>query len=162
MVDQAMELGFVLAAALGTILYAVEKFVGAPTASFVGMKEAKKVLGFSPLMPTWLPEGWTLHTYYAAINDNKTWFYSAYTSDQHEKILMFSISKYDSMENALNSFEQSDKGQLLSINGWDVYMATNIDSPVVVWLDDNYCYDLYGPLSEDEMVRIINSISKGE
>lgn len=44
MTTAAMEQGLTLAAALGTILYAVQKFVGTPIASFFGLKEAKLLL----------------------------------------------------------------------------------------------------------------------
>ena len=40
----AMEKGLTLAAALGTIVYAVQKFVGTPPASIHGLKEAEKIL----------------------------------------------------------------------------------------------------------------------
>ncbi len=44
MTEAALEKGFALAAALGTIVYAVQKFVGTPPASFCGLKEAEAVL----------------------------------------------------------------------------------------------------------------------
>lgn len=44
MTDAAMSKGFALVAALGTIVYAVQKFVGTPPASFHGLKEAEKML----------------------------------------------------------------------------------------------------------------------
>lgn len=44
MVDAAMQKGMALAAALGTIVYAIQKFVGTPPASFFGIKEAEAIL----------------------------------------------------------------------------------------------------------------------
>lgn len=44
MTEAAMTKGFAFAAALGAILYAVQKFVGTPPASFFGLKEAELVL----------------------------------------------------------------------------------------------------------------------
>ena len=44
MVEAATAGGFTIAAALGTLLYAVQKFAGAYPASFFGMKEAEMVL----------------------------------------------------------------------------------------------------------------------
>lgn len=44
MTEGAMAKGLTLAAALGTIVYAVQKFVGTPPASFHGLKEAEKML----------------------------------------------------------------------------------------------------------------------
>ena len=44
MVEGATQKGMSLVAALGTIIYAVQKFVGTPPASFFGLKEAELVL----------------------------------------------------------------------------------------------------------------------
>ncbi|NCB15797.1 MAG: hypothetical protein EOM65_06435 [Synergistales bacterium] len=44
MTEAAMAKGFTLAAALGAIVYAIQKFVGTPPASFFGLKEAELVL----------------------------------------------------------------------------------------------------------------------
>ncbi|MDR2527706.1 MAG: hypothetical protein LBD04_01630 [Synergistaceae bacterium] len=44
MVGGATQKGMTLAAALGTIIYAVQKFVGTPPASFFGLKEAELIL----------------------------------------------------------------------------------------------------------------------
>ncbi|MDR2178791.1 MAG: hypothetical protein LBP21_00655 [Synergistaceae bacterium] len=44
MVEQATKQGLALAAALGAIVYAIQKFVGTPPASFFGLKEAELIL----------------------------------------------------------------------------------------------------------------------
>lgn len=44
MTGAAMDKGLAIAAALGTICYATQKFVGTPIASYFGLKEARKVL----------------------------------------------------------------------------------------------------------------------
>lgn len=44
MTSAAMEQGFQIAAALGTIVYAVQKFFGTPVASYFGMREAKLIV----------------------------------------------------------------------------------------------------------------------
>lgn len=44
MTSAAMEQGLTLAAALGTIIYATQKFLGTPIASYFGMREARLVL----------------------------------------------------------------------------------------------------------------------
>ena len=44
MVGAATEKGLILAAALGSIVYAIQKFVGTPPASFFGLKEAHIIL----------------------------------------------------------------------------------------------------------------------
>lgn len=44
MTKTALDKGFALAAALGTILYAIQKFVGTPYASYFGLKEAQLIV----------------------------------------------------------------------------------------------------------------------
>ena len=44
MTGAALDKGFALAAALGTIVYAVQKFFGTPFASFFGLNEAKQIV----------------------------------------------------------------------------------------------------------------------
>lgn len=44
MVNGALEKGLTIAAAFGTLVYAIQKFVGTPPASFFGLKEANKIL----------------------------------------------------------------------------------------------------------------------
>lgn len=44
MTEAALSKGFTLAAALGAIVYAIQKFVGTPPASFFGLKEAELIL----------------------------------------------------------------------------------------------------------------------
>lgn len=44
MTEAAMEKGFTMAAALGTIVYAVQKFLGTPLASYFGLREAREAV----------------------------------------------------------------------------------------------------------------------
>ena len=57
MTSAAMDKGFAMATALGTVLYAVQKFVGTPVASYFGLRAAKEALaefrrtGVNPYAP---------------------------------------------------------------------------------------------------------------
>lgn len=44
MTEAAMEKGFAMAAALGTIVFAVQKFLGTPIASYFGLREARRLV----------------------------------------------------------------------------------------------------------------------
>lgn len=136
--------------------------VGSSEIQTNSVDEVKSALGFSPLLPTWYPEGWILDNYYAAENENMLWFSAIFSSAYHEKLLAYTISVYSDIKEAQNAFEQSDKGKLHLVNGWNVYITMNIDDPIAVWLDGNCCNALYGHLSEEELVKVIESISKGE
>lgn len=126
------------------------------------MEEVIDVLGFTPLMPTWYPKGWEIHSYYAAKNEKLQWFDEVLVSDAYKNFVMFKVEKFNDVADAKTFFEQNDRGHMVRCNGWDVYITVNIDEPVAVWLDGNNCYSLHGPLSEEELLKTINSIAKGE
>jgi len=124
--------------------------------------EAIAVLGFAPLLPTHFPGGWTFYTYYAEQNNIFQWFYEALTSSNHEHVLIFDMKKFSDVAKADEYLQQSELGTRTVVNGWDVYITSNIDEAVAIWIDGTVCYSLYGPLSYDEMIAVINSIKKGE
>jgi hypothetical protein len=126
------------------------------------LDEAIDVLGFSPLMPTYYPDGWDSYVYYANKHTLYQWFYEALVSSEHEIIIRYEVKKFSDIANATANFEQSVLGSTIKCNGWNVYMTTNIRDSIAVWIDGTTCYSLSGPLSFDEMTTIINSIKKGE
>ena len=77
MTTAAMEKGLTLAAALGTIVYAVQKFVGTPPASLHGLKEAKKILAEFRAKKT-LTESCKEYVNADTVKENKVAFYKKY------------------------------------------------------------------------------------
>ena len=70
MTSAAMEQGLTMAAALGTIVYAVQKFFGTPFASTFGLREARAIVeeyrrtGVKPVVPGAAPEGEAKPTFF--------------------------------------------------------------------------------------------------
>ena len=70
MTSAAMEQGLTMAAALGTIVYAVQKFFGTPFASNFGLREARAIVeeyrrtGVKPVVPGAVPEGEAKPTFF--------------------------------------------------------------------------------------------------
>lgn len=126
------------------------------------MEEVVDVLGFTPLVPTWYPDGWERHSYYAVKTANVQRFYEALVSDNFNNVIKFEIERFNDVGEAGAFFEQDNHGRMLRCNGWDVYVTENTDEYVAVWLDENCCYSLYGPLKEEDLLKIIMSIVKGE
>lgn len=82
MTSAALEKGFTIAAALGAIIYAVQKFVGTPIASYYGLREARTLLdefratGKRPHLPGQVEEGEKKATFF----ERHKKFYGAFTS----------------------------------------------------------------------------------
>lgn len=133
----------------------------AKTISTTDLSEAETVLGFTPLIPSWLPDGWTVESYYVRIASATT-FRIQYFEDQDVGLLRFSVTVYPDMERALREFEQAKAGTVTLCNGWSVYIAENVDRCVAVWQADTICYSLSGPITSDDIVQMINSIQRSD
>ena len=125
------------------------------------LEEVVSILGYTPLMPTWLPEGWTIESYYIRMGDTSV-IRIMCQNEQEEELLRLSIFVYPDMESALFAFEQERSGDEIICNGWNVYLAENYGSPVAIWQDKVTCYSITGPVSKEELLKIIRSIQRGE
>ena len=121
------------------------------------LEEVVSILGYTPLMPTWLPEGWMIESYYIRMGDTSV-IRIIYQNEQEEELLRLSISAYPDMESATIAFEQEKAGNEIICNGWNVYLAENWGSPVAIWQDKVTCYSITGPISKEELLKIIQSI----
>lgn len=131
------------------------------TVTTTDLSEAEKVLGLSPHIPSWLPDGWTVENYYVRIASAIT-FRIKYHNNQNDGLLRFSIIIYPDTEKALREFEQTKAGTVTLCNDWDVYIAKNVDRCIAVWQANTTCYSLSGPITSDDVVQMINSIQRSE
>ena len=130
------------------------------TITTTDLNEAVSVLGYTPPMPTWLPDGWAVENYYANHIGNITSFGIRYQRAPDEDLLRFSITTYSDVESAIYEFEQGKTGIETQCNGWTVYISENTDAPMAVWREDTACYSITGPISKDELLQIIQSIQR--
>ena len=121
------------------------------------LEEVVSILGYTPLMPAWLPDGWMIESYYIRVGDT-TVFRIRYHNEREVELLRFSISVYPDIESASIAFEQEKAGDEIICNGWSVYLAENLGSPVAIWQDKSACYSLAGAISKEEVLDIIQSI----
>lgn len=128
------------------------------TITTTSLDEAVAVLGYTPLMPVWIPEGWHVESFYVRKASIIT-FSIRYQGGQ-EELLRFSSVTYPDVERATHEFEQAKSGMEIMSNGWSVYTSINVDRTVVVWQDGLTCYSITGPITMDEMLKIINSIQR--
>jgi len=125
------------------------------------LDEAVNMLGYTPLIPTWLPNGWTVESYYVRTASAVT-FRVQYQNEQEEDLLKFSITIYSDIERALREFEQAKTGTETTCNSWNVYIAENVGRCIAVWQADTICYSLTGPITSDDVFQMINSIQRSD
>lgn len=131
------------------------------TLTTTNLDEAIAALGYTPLMPSWLPEGWTLENYYVR-KSTTTQFRIQYHDVQHEFLLRFGMEEYPDINRASQAFEQEREGVEEYYNGWTVYITENIDRCIAIWQDGTICYSLSGPITLDEVQNIIKSIVRSD
>lgn len=124
--------------------------------------EAVSVLGYTPLMPTWLPEGWRVQEYYAAVYPSVTHFRCMVAAENGNELIKFSVMQYTDLDRATFEFEQNKNGRKEMCNDWTVYVTENTDGSVFVWQSGTTCYSLSGPQECNEMLRIVKSIQRSE
>lgn len=126
------------------------------------ISEVEDVLGFIPALPTWYPEGWEIQTYYAASLPEFQWFYVELQYGNIKELLKYEVKRFITVEAAKEAYEQNERGDLVTINGWDVYFSENMSRSIAIWWDADTFYVLTAPVSEDDLQEIIRSIDKGE
>lgn len=123
-------------------------------------REIIDMLGYVPEAPTWLPEGWKVQDYYASTSRYVSVFRIQYEHAEYSNLIKYSESRYTDVEMAVSTFEQSYDGKKYQWNDLPVYISINMDEFIAVWIKDQTCYSVSGPLSLDEIELIINSIRR--
>ncbi len=118
--------------------------------------------GYIPEIPTWLPEGWKLQDYYVSTSRYVSVLRLKYAHDKYKNLIKYSESHYTNVELAISSYEQNSNGELYQWNDLSVYLSTNTNESIAVWIKDATCYSISGPLTIDEMKLIINSIQRSD
>ncbi len=121
-------------------------------------EEVKHVLGFSPKIPDVHLQNWSLEYYSVVVFPSNTTFSATYVNSTYENALLFSIKYYTNIENAQNWIEQNKQEEIIHIGKKEVYFAENLNNSVCVWSHDSTCYTLFGPLSQNQLIPIIESI----
>lgn len=121
-------------------------------------EEVKHILGFSPKTPDVHLRNWFLEYYSVVVFPSNTTFSATYANSEYKNTLLFSIKFYTNIENAQNWIEQNKQGEIVHIGEKEVYFAENLNNSVCVWSYGSTCYSLFGPLSQQQLIPIIESI----
>ena len=116
-------------------------------------------LGYVPQMPTWIPEGWRLNSYYAVIDGESQQISVAYEHPEHKYLLTYDYLQADDISNISVDFYQDGAGKRVQLqNGLDIYLTTNTDDPVAVWTTASSYACATGPITVDDLKTFILSI----
>lgn len=124
--------------------------------------EAANALGSTPGIPTWLPEGWGNCHYYVVVSNHASMFSAQYENEHSDEYIKLTVHIYGDVENAKAAFEQNETGDEHIIFDHKVYIASNIGSAVAIWLTENTCYTVTGPITYSEIRHVVESILQGE
>ena len=124
------------------------------------LDEALEVLTYEPLLPEWYPDGWEVHEYYASADGSFEWFFVVLVSQNAKGVLKYEVTRYIDAEFANESIEQNEHGSYSICNGWDVYFTKNMERSVAVWIDATTVFHVHGPISQDDVIKIIESIDR--
>ena len=135
-----------------------EQNAGMKILSTSSWEAAIDAYGSAPPVPEWLPEGWDPLDYYVVVSKRAARLNIQYKKSDEREYIKYSITRYIDAESAQKEFEQNSTGLKLQINGNSVYLTVNTGSCVAVWLVNNTCYSVTGPISENDISQIIESI----
>lgn len=125
--------------------------------------ELCEFLGFTPAIPTWVPEGWKLTEYYGRFIGRSYDYEALYEKPGVEHVLGYYFSYTTEPEHEAITFFQDSKGNYQRLaNGKEVYLYTNAGDEGAVWYTDCTIESVGGPISEEDIIRIVESIQKVE
>ena len=121
-------------------------------------EEAKEMLGFEPEMISVPLPDWSLEYYSVVLTSTNKNFSVAYKNSAYEIILLFNIKYYTDIDSAQNWIEQNKQGEIILIDGKEVYCAENLDNKICYWSHGSTCYSLFGPVLHEQLIPIVSSI----
>lgn len=122
--------------------------------------ELCEFLGFTPPMPTWIPDGgWVLSEYYGTFIGSSYSYGVVYENPSKKNVLSYNYSYEEHPEYVSASFFQDGAGHYIKAqDGKDVYITTNCGETVAIWHSVSTTEDLGGPISENDIIRMVESI----
>ena len=120
--------------------------------------EAVAEYGVTPKVPSWVPDGWKVQQYRISHLEGYSRFAIVYAKGEN-LVFTFSERTYSDIELLRAEVEQNTNGSTTTLeNGATVYIASNLDLPVIEYHKGNSLYVVTGQLGEDELITCISSI----
>ncbi len=125
--------------------------------------ELCEFLGFTPAMPAWVPEGWKLTEYYGCFMDRAYDYEVVYEKTGVKEVLRYSFSYTTEPEHKAITYFQDGVGYTRKLaNGKEIYLYTNARARGAVWHTNCTIESAFGPISEEEITKMVESIQKME
>ncbi len=132
------------------------EFRDCETADF---QELCDFLGYVPQVPTWVPDGWELSSYYASADRESVEITAAYEKAEEEYLLVYDYLRTEDVATISADYYQDTTGEYVKLNGnLEIYLATNIDKPVAVWKTSDAISSVTGPISVEDLKELILNI----
>lgn len=110
-----------------------------------------------PLAPSWIPEGYVLDYVEASPSTGQVVFTASYSSGQSILNLMYSYRMDGTFSSSI--FEKDGSSVIeYTKNGIVHYIMSNVNVRVAAWVNGTCECSITGPLTEQEMITIIDSI----
>lgn len=124
------------------------------------LAEVTEALGSVPELPSWLPEGWQLNSYYLISTNQIQNFSAKYEHPDYHDYLVYSSRCYRHPEYAAISFEQDTEGVYEYWGDQRVYLTSNMGYHVAIWVEGKEENSVSGPLPFEELRKFYDSIGK--
>ena len=116
-------------------------------------------LGYIPSLPTWIPDGWQLVEYFVNRDEIGQMLAVSYKKSDEQYLLSYVQEWVYELDALAISIPQDGAGYYTTLdNGLHVYITTNMDRPVAVWTTERSCITVSGPITNEDLTRIILSI----
>lgn len=127
--------------------------------TFSTWEEAIQAYGDVPNVPTWLPSGWEVDYYSVNLLSVYKRFTVKYVNENDTSV--FTETHYYDISSLTTNIEQNEAGHFVELDSdLHVYVAYNIDLITSEWHTQDTLYTYFGPFSEADLVRSIESIER--
>lgn len=122
--------------------------------SFQELLERNKI--DSSMIPTWIPDGFILEKVEKDIMPEQEIYQALYLNS--DKKLKVNVKAY-SLPDAWN-IEIEDSIEVYKVSGVEYYIFSNFDQVQVIWRNQSYECMIFGDISYEEVIAMINSIER--
>ena len=128
--------------------------------TITNLDEAPKLLGFIPVYPTWLPEGWEFEQAEIVWFETYNVIVVSYSKENEDYLLKFEERIYKNSDFVKVSVQQDIHRKEINILGELVFITTNANLPTCIWLSGLTYTAISGPVNDSDLTRIVESIIK--
>ena len=128
--------------------------------TITSLDEAPELLGFTPVYPTWLPEGWEFEQAEIIVSSPYTQIVVSFAKKNVEYLLKLEEWVYKDVDKVKASIQKDSYNNATNILDTFVYYTTNTKVPTCVWIHELTYVTIYGPVSESDLLSIAESVIK--